>query len=137
MSDLDTHAFTVIVLIGLVCRMRIRSCFCRCFYRYYRQKQYSNVCFKKTGTKYSSVLLLRFVPVFLKQTLGKQVFNVHFFSGNPIWTDSVYFWILWSWTPNGTLVDFGRCFHWQILFWIWHGQYESWIRWCCPKIILH
>ena len=29
----------------------------------------SNVCFKKTGTKYSSVLLLRFVTVFLKQTL--------------------------------------------------------------------
>ena len=30
-----------------------------------------NVCFKKTGTKRSSVLLLRFVPVFLKQTLHK------------------------------------------------------------------
>ena len=30
----------------------------------------SNVCFKKTETKYSSVLLLRFVPVFLKQTLN-------------------------------------------------------------------
>ena len=33
----------------------------------------SNVCFKKTGTKRSSVLLLRFVPVFLKQTLGSGV----------------------------------------------------------------
>ena len=30
-----------------------------------------NVCFKKTGTKHSIVLLLRFVPVFLKQTLPK------------------------------------------------------------------
>ena len=29
----------------------------------------NNVCFKKNGTKHSSVLLLRFVPVFLKQTL--------------------------------------------------------------------
>ena len=29
----------------------------------------SNVRFIKTGTKYSSVLLLRFVPVFLRQTL--------------------------------------------------------------------
>ena len=28
-----------------------------------------NVCFKKSGTKRSSVLLLSFVPVFLKQTL--------------------------------------------------------------------
>ena len=28
-----------------------------------------NVCFKKTGTKCSSALLLHFVPVFLKQTL--------------------------------------------------------------------
>ena len=32
------------------------------------QKLY-NVCFKKTGTKRSSVLQLRFVPVFLNQTL--------------------------------------------------------------------
>ena len=30
----------------------------------------SNVCFKKTGTKRSSVTLLCFVPVFLKQTLN-------------------------------------------------------------------
>ena len=30
---------------------------------------FNNVCFKKTGTKLSSVLLLHFVPVFLKQTL--------------------------------------------------------------------
>ena len=30
---------------------------------------HSNVCFKKSGTKQSSVLLMRFVPVFLKQTL--------------------------------------------------------------------
>ena len=33
------------------------------------QQQTNNVCFKKTGTKGSSVLLLPFVPVFLKQTL--------------------------------------------------------------------
>ena len=31
--------------------------------------QLTNVCFKKTGTRRISVLLLRFVPVFLKQTL--------------------------------------------------------------------
>ena len=30
---------------------------------------WNNVCFKKTGTKRSSVLLLHFFPVFLKQTL--------------------------------------------------------------------
>ena len=32
-------------------------------------KKTYNVCFKKTGTKHSSVLLQRFVPLFLKQTL--------------------------------------------------------------------
>ena len=36
----------------------------------------SNVCFKKTGTKCGSVLLLRFVPVFLKQTLPGGLISV-------------------------------------------------------------
>ena len=40
-----------------------------------------NVCFKKTGTKHNSNTLLRFVPVFLKQTLLGQSAQI----GSNIW----------------------------------------------------
>ena len=54
----------------------------------------SNVCFKKTGTKFSIVLLLRFVTVFSKQSLASicpiQLNSVQFssiqLSSNPFFT---------------------------------------------------
>ena len=46
------------------------------FSLYTKTKYVHNVCFKKTGTKRSSVLLLSFVLVFLKQTLGNKNLSI-------------------------------------------------------------
>ena len=47
----------------------------------------------------------------------------------------MHFWIDRTWITHGTLVDFRRCFHWRLLYWIWYGKPKSRICDVCTIVI--
>ena len=47
----------------------------------------------------------------------------------------MHFWIDRTWITHGTLVDFRRCFHWRLLYWIWYGKPKSRICQVCTIVI--
>ena len=61
---------------------------------------------------------------------------------HPAGPDPVYLWLHGpGLSPtNGGMVDPWWRVHWQILHWVWHGQWKSWLRQscvCCPVSFSH